>query len=188
MFDVIKRCINTNLNDYENINFDLEINKVIIGSAIVLMIGIIIFSIRRANIRRIVMQLIRYGAFSQDDAKTVKELGFDKSTVIKTLLSGDNQLTRVVSRIGEKEYNYDEYIKLDKKQREALDVIDFENERFYIKPEKKDRARNIVDRYITSIPRVVAVCVFVLIIAFCFVTCMPGILETINNMLETTKM
>lgn len=187
MFEVIKRCFNINLNDYENINFDLEINKVIAGASIVLMIAIVLFHIRRGNIRNAVMQLIRHGAFSEENAKTVKELGVEGSSIIKALLSGDNQLTKVVARVGEKQYSYEEYVKLDKKEKEAIDLVDFEVERFYVREGMKDRAWQIVDRYVTSVPRTVAVCIFVSIITFCIIACMPGVLQMIDNLLESAK-
>ena len=50
MFEVLKKCFAINLNDYENINFNLEINKVIFGAFCALMVGVVILSIYRGTI------------------------------------------------------------------------------------------------------------------------------------------
>ena len=42
MFKFLRECFAINLNDYENINFSLEINKVVLGVSIAIIIGIIL--------------------------------------------------------------------------------------------------------------------------------------------------
>ncbi|MBQ7343522.1 MAG: hypothetical protein IJW53_02015 [Clostridia bacterium] len=187
MFEVLKKCFDINLNDYENIKFDLEINKVILGAFAVLMIGIVYLSFYRGSIRAVVMQLMRHNADSEEDAKTLGELGLDKSWMVKRLFSGNNILTKTVARVGEKKYEYEEYKALSKAERRESEKIDFAKAKFYISEENKDRAMNIVDRYVTSIPRTVASCVFIAIICVSVIACMPELLNLINNLLESAK-
>ena len=184
MFEVLKKCFAINLNDYENINFDLEINKVILGAFCALMVGIVLLSIYRGTVRTVLMQLIRHGASAEENAKTLEELGLEKSRAVKQFLSGDNILTKMVSRVGEKKYSYKEYTELSKEEMRKTDKVDFSSARFYIKEEMKDRANVFVEKYVTSIPRTAASCVFVAIICICIIACMPEILNGINNLLK----
>jgi hypothetical protein len=184
MFKVLKKCFSINLNDYENINFDLEINKVILGAFCALMVGVVFFSIYRGTVRTVLMQLIRHRANSEENAKNLEELGLGKSRAVKRLLSGDNILSKTVSRVGEKKYSYNEYMALSKEKKQEVDKIDFSSAKFYIKDEMKDRANGFVEKYVTSIPRTIASCVFVAIICICIIACMPEILNGINNLLQ----
>lgn len=187
MFEVLKKCFDINLNDYENIKFDLEINKVILGAFVVLMVGIVYLSFYRGSIRVVIIQLMRHNADSEENAKTLGELGFDKSRIVKRLLSRDNILTKTVARVGEKKYDYEEYKSLSKEEKRESEKIDFSEAKFYIGEDNKDRAMNIVDRYVTSIPRTIASCVFIAIVCVSVIACMPEILNLINNLLENVK-
>ena len=184
MFEVLKKCFAINLNDYENINFNLEINKVIFGAFCALMVGVVILSIYRGTIRAVMMQLIRHETYSEEDAKTLKELGLGESRTVKRLLSGDNILTKTVVRVGKKKYSYEEYMALSKEERLKNESVDFSTAKFYINEDNKDRAASIVEKYVTSVPRTVVSCVFVAIICVCIMACMPEILNGINNLLQ----
>jgi hypothetical protein len=185
MFEVLKKIFAINLNDYENINVSLEINKAILGAFIALVVGVIMLDIYRGCTRTVIMQLVRHGAKTKEDAKTLSELKLENSRVTKKLLSGHNMLTRIVARVDEKEYGYDEYKALSKEEKKELEKIDFANARFYIREKSADRAAFITERYVTSVPRTVASCVFVAIICICVIACMPEILRLINNLLKT---
>jgi hypothetical protein len=183
MLEVLKRCFAVNLNDYENININLQINVVILGTFIAAIFGVVFLHIYRGNIRVTVVQLTRHAATSKESAKTLKELGLNDSRVIKRLLSSHNVLTQVVERAGAVKYDYDSYVKMSKEERTRADEIDFDKARFYIKEEETNRAGFIVERYVTSLPRTLAACTFVAILSGCIIVCMPGILEGINNLL-----
>ena len=183
MFEVLKKCFAINLNDYENINFSLEINKVILGAFIAMVIGVIMLDIYRGSTRTVIMQLTRHEAKTVEDAKTLNEIGLGNSRIVKKLLSGHNILTGVVARVGEVKYGYEEYKALSKEEKKESEKIDFASARFYIREESADRASQITERYVTSVPRTVASCTFVAILCICVIACMPEILSLINGLL-----
>ena len=187
MFEVLKKCFAINLNDYENISFSLEINKVVFGASIALIIGIILLNAYRGNIRYMIMQLQRHGATSEDNAKKLSELGLDKVKIIRYLLSGENMLTKIVARVGEAKYSYDEYISLDKKERAAKEKINFNTASFYLREDQTDRCAVILEKYNISAARTALACLFVAIVCVCIIACMPGILNIIDNILEGLK-
>lgn len=187
MIEVLKRYFEINLNDYDNIGVSLEINKAIAIASIAFMVAVILFCLHRGAIRLVIMQLTRHGATSPEEAKTLKELGLDKRRFVKRILSGDNILTKTVARVGKKQYDYDEYLALSKKEKREIDKIDFEKEAFYIREEKRDLVSNIIDKYVTSIPRIIALCVFVSLISMSIIICMPDILSILDNILKSAK-
>jgi hypothetical protein len=182
MPSILKDLLEINLSDYENISFNLEINKVVIGAFVALIVGVIVLNVYRGNIRLVVMQLMRHSATSEENAKTIKELGLAGAKGVKTVLSKRNPLTRITARSGEIEYDYETYVKMDKYERKLIEKIDFDEARFYIKEEEKHRAQFIIERYNTSVIRTAMECVFVAIIGCCIFLSMPGILNVINNL------
>ena len=184
MFEIFKKCFEINLNDYENIKFSLEINKVVLGASIVLIIGIILFNTYRSTIRNVVMQLIRREANSEENAKTVDELRLNRTFALKYVFKGNNVLSKIVARVGEKQYSYDEYVALDKKERAKIDSVDFDSARFYLKEEERDLALSIVDKYATSPLRTAMAAALVGIVCICIIACMPGILNVIDKILK----
>ena len=181
MLGNIKRTFAINLNDYENIGFSLEINKVIFGACIALIIGVVLLSIQRGSTRLMIMQLTRHGATSEDKAKTLSELGLSDNKILKILLRGHNVLVNTVARVGAVKYDYEAYVAMDKEARKQAEVIDFESAKFYIKEEESDRAAFIVERYTVSLTRTVLSCVLVAIISGCVIACMPSVLSLING-------
>ena len=182
MLELLKKCFAVNLNDYENININLEINTVVLGTFIAVILGVVFLHVYRGSIRLAVMQLTRHGATSEENAKTLKELGLYDSRVIRRLLSSHNVLTRVVERVGAVKYDYDTYVKMSKEERAEADKIDFDFAKFYIKEEESNRAGFIVERYVTSLPRTLATCLFFAILCGCVIACMPGILDVVNSL------
>ena len=184
MIEIFKNCFTTNLNEYDNININLEINKVLVLAFAVLMIGIIFFNSYRRNMRLMVTQLIRHGAKSEENAKTLGELGLNDARIIKRLLLGDNMLTKIVARVGEKRYEYEEYKALTKEEKDRISTVDFATAKFYIREDKLFSAEEVSSRYNTSVTNTVISCVFLVIVCVCLIACMPGILNIINNMLS----
>ena len=187
MIEVLKRYFEINLNDYDNIGVSLEINKAIAIASIAFMVAVILFCLHRGAIRLVIMQLTRHDATSPEDAKTLKELGLDKRRFVKRILSGDNILTKTVARVGKKQYDYDEYLALSKKEKREIDKIDFEKEAFYIREEKRDLVSNIIDKYVTSVPRTITLCVFIALVTMAVIICMPDILTIIDNIIKSIK-
>ena len=183
MIDTLKKCFAINLSDYDNINFSLEINKVVLGACIALILGIVFLNLYRSNMRITVVQLTRHKARDEESAKTLRELGLANSRVIKKLLSGDNTLTKVVARVGALEYDYETYKAMDKKERLEAERIDFENARFYISESGATRAAFIAERYTSTLFGTILSCAFIAIICICIIVCMPGILDVVDGLL-----
>ena len=183
MLSLFKECFSVNLNEYENIGINLEINKVIVLAFAAMIVGIVLFNMYRQNIKLVVSQLIRHGAVSEESAKTLNEIGLKEHKAAKRMLLGDNLLTRIVDRCGKKRYEYDEYKALSKEEKERISTVDFSEARFYIKKEQRAFAEGVVSNYGTSLMNTVISCVFAVVICVCLIACMPGILNIINRML-----
>lgn len=180
MFDILKKYFTINLNDYESINFDLEINKVVLVAFAAMIVGVVLLNLYRGSMRLLVMQLTRHGAVSEESAKTLKEIGLADHKTVRRLLTGSNMLTKTVAQADKVECDYETYMKMSKAEREALERVDFATARFYIKDDETHRASFIIERYNTSVMRTAMSCVFVAIICGCVIICMPGILSVID--------
>lgn len=186
--DFFYNCFYINLKDYENIGIDLEINRVLLVAFIALAIGVIFLNIYRKNMRIMVMQLIRHEALTPDNGKMLDDLGLHNNRILKLLLSSDGMLTKIVGRVGEPEYTYEEYIALDKKKKKEKTKIDFNEARFYIRDEKRERADTICEKYDTSTFKIILSCIFIFIAYICILSLMPQILSWINYLLKDFKM
>ena len=183
MIEFFRDCFSLNLKDYENLRIDLEINKVLFIAFSALIIGIILFNMYRRNIKLAVTQLIRHGAKSEENAKTLSELGLSDARMINGMLLGDNLLTKIVARVGEKRFEYEEYKALTKEEKNEISTVDMSSARFYIRPEMSYTADEISSRYTSSVPNTVISCVFAGVLCICLMMRMPGILNLINNIL-----
>lgn len=184
MFEVLKECFSVNLKDYDKLAINLEINKVILVAFIAFILGDILFNLYRSSIKLTVTQLARHNAKSEDNAKTISEIGLAKNRIVKWMLSRENLLTKIVGRKGEKKYGYEEYKSLSNKERKEICKFDIDTAEFYIREEKSDLAVGIMEKYSTSVKRTIAECVFIAMICVCVIACMPGLLELINNLLR----
>ena len=102
-------------------------------------------------------------------------------------MSRDDLLTKVVARVGEVKYSYEEYKELSKERKKEIEKIDFSTAKFYIREDMSYRSTAIIEKYGTSVGRTVASCVFIFIIAMCVIACMPGILYAVDNLLGNFK-
>ena len=187
MIENLKKCFAINLSDYDNINFSLEINKVVLGTCIALIVGIIVLNLTRSNMRLMITQLTRHKATGEESAKTLRELGLADSRIVKRLLSGNNTLSKTVARVGEVKYDYETYKAMDKKARAEAEKIDFESARFYIKESEVTRASFISERYTSTVTGTVLASALVAILGICVIISMPGILDAINELLESVN-
>ena len=146
-----------NLNEFENIGIDIYINILFFALAVVLILFAFFFDLT-------VKQLVRHGAKDKKSAKTLSELGLLKNRFVKFMLSGANELTRIVLRTGAPEIDYDAFVKLSRDEKKKLFLIDFDTETFYLSNESKERTDRILSRYEFSIPRFLAFAVFVILI------------------------
>lgn len=175
-----------NLKDYPNIGIDFEINVFLLCLFVAVAICFFIVNIYRQNIKDIVMQLTRHGAKSEDTAKTISELHLSDSSFIKMALSGEGQLAKVVGRVGESVYTYDEYVALsNSKTGVPKDKIDFNEARFYLRSGEsaEARAQHILDNYGTSTARAILYTVLCLSLYVCLALAMPEILTYIDTLI-----
>ena len=184
MIENFKKCFSINLNDYENIGINLEINKVLLPAFIMFALLVVLLAIYRDNMRDVVVQLFRHDAIEKEKACTLEELGLSNNRIIPYLLSRDNLLTKVVGRVGKTEYSYEEYKALSKQERREAERIDFSSERFFIREEYIDRARHIKEKYETGKVRLLVGCLFLFLVYIAIAAAMPELLNLINNLLK----
>ena len=185
MFKILKECFSINLNDYDNIGVNLEINKVVFGTFIALIVGVIFLNVYRGNIKLVVTQLTRHNAKCEDGAKTLSDIGLNNNKIIKWLLSKENFLTKIVGRKGEKKFEYEEYKALSNKERIEAEKFDIDEAEFYIREEQSDLAAGVMEKYGTSVQNTVMTCLLIAIVSICIIVCMPEILEIVNNLLRS---
>lgn len=173
-----------NLNEYPNIGIDFEINVFLLVLTIALCVCFFLVNHHRSMMQTIIKQLTRHGAKDEESAKTLAELGLDRAVTLKWALSKRGQLTRMVGRVGEKIYTYEEYVALSKQKGGIKDEkIDFTTARFYILESGQDRAKNVLENYGTSLPRAILYCVLFLALYVCIALSMPELLTLINGWL-----
>ena len=185
-FFMIKRYIedylSVNLSDYPNINIDLPISQILLIIMGVLVVSFFVINWHRGYMTLAVKQLIRHEALNEEGAKTLAELGLDKSFSVKRALSGNTRLSKIVERKDAPKYTYEEYIKLSKEQREAL-LPDFEKDKFYIPKGNMDEAHNVYENYSASMPKTIALSVLLVLIFVGLTLAMPTALSLINEWL-----
>ena len=179
--DFYQKYLLINLKDYDNIGIDLEITKVLLAFVIALLFTVVAINLIRASMHALIKKLIRREAFSEDSALTLSELELDKFR-IRMLLKSSGQLSKIVSRAGEKKYTYEEYVALSK-EKGFKDTIDFKEARFYISEDGRDRATHIYEENEVSVLQTVLLCVLIVAVFVCIMLLMPSILTLINNLL-----
>ena len=164
-----------NLKDYYNLGIDIEINIVLLALLPVVMLVWIAFHLLRNNTFLVVKRLARRSAVTEDGAKTLHELGLGERKILKWMLSGDGQITKIVKRVGAPQYTYEEYNALSKSEKKG-EKIDFETARFYLDKEQETRIDKILARYEVKKHHTVLMCVFIFVVFVCTMLLMPDIL------------
>ena len=168
-----------NTKNYYNLGFDLEINKLLIFLLPVVIFVFVAYHVYRNHTFTLVKRLSRRGAMTPEGAKTLKDLGLGDKKLIRWMLSGDGQITRLVKRKGEPEYTYEEYTAMQK-SRKKDEKIDFETAEFYLNGTETDRITRIVNRYEVRPVHTVLMCVFIVVAFVCAMLLMPEILTGID--------
>lgn len=172
-----------NLKNYPNINIDFEINVFLLIFTVALSVSIFVVNIYRGTMQNIVLQLTRHEAIGSGAAKTLKSLGLDNGFFLRHILSGEGELAKVVGRVGEITYTYEEYVELSKKGKLEKEKIDFDTAEFYIRNGEGalDRANFIINNYGTSLFRSILYCVLFFALYVCIALAMPEILSIIDG-------
>ena len=172
-----------NIGEYSNIGFDVYINLVLFALCLGMCAAIIIVGIKRGTMAATVKQLMRHSAVSEDTAKTVAELNLKRTKILENLLSRDGQMKKIVHRVGEVKYTYEEYLALMKAKKLQPESVNFATARFYIKDDEMSRAKRIYESYSAPAFKIAANVILILSIYVCVSLLMPGIFDMINTML-----
>ena len=109
-----------NFSEYENLGVDFEINKFLLFLSLGLCIACIFINYTQATTSLILKKLLRFECFGEEKARSLESLGLSGNRAVKRALSKDSGLLRrIVRRLGEKKLSYEEYIELQRLQREA---------------------------------------------------------------------
>ena len=173
--------ISLNLNDYSNINFDLEINKIILFLFIGIMVAAVVLNYRRYCMIILIKRLLRYEATDKESAKSIGDLGIKKHHVKCAMSTG--RISKIVYSTEKHEYTYEEYSQMIKKGKGKEEKIDFSKDKLYIKETELDSAQIIADINHPTIFSTILFCVFILASCVCIMFIMPGVLSIINNFL-----
>ncbi len=179
MYAFYKKYFLINLADYPNIGIDFPITIVLLCFFAALIVTTIVVNLRRSKIETIIKQLSRYSAYSESDAKTLSELKLDNKAFRYLLSKPEGQIASMISRVGEKKPTYEEYMSKDYK----TEKIDFEEARFYIKEEARDRAKKVLELGSATPLNTILFCLLLLAVYICLALLMPGILSAINGYL-----
>ena len=201
MYEFYKNYLAVNLADYENIGINLEISKVLFGLLVGIIIASIVVSWQRNAVLLFMRRLNRRGCVDDNTAKTLSELGADTKGV-RTLLKTSSRIKRLVKRVGEKEYTYEEYVALTKKKKksngnnpESADEtassdtgdlnkkIDFASAKFYLKEPDSNATKNILDKKESSLLNTALMCLLLVCVYIILLFLMPDILTLINSIL-----
>lgn len=169
-----------NLNQFENLKLNFEINKFLLVAMVGVICALIAVNYVRSSLYLTVNKLIRHDAIGEENAKTLTELGINIPRV-KRLLSGGAQTKALIRRVGEVQLSYEEYVDKMKKKERPSETIDFADARFYIDREAAPKAREISLKSNSLVLNTVLFCVLTVALFACLVLLMPTILGFINN-------
>lgn len=172
----IRDMIMLNAKDYLGTVSDIYVNVIIFAIAIALCIASFVINHHKACTYKIIRQLLRRGATSEENAKTLKELHLDNSKSIKSALKRKGQLASVIKRAGYTPPTYEEYLAELKAKKRRKDDGDFEGARFYVPKDKIDTAKRMQEKGEPTILRTVLVCVLIFALSVCAMLLMPEIL------------
>ena len=182
MTNIFNKYLNINLNDYENIGFDLEINKLLIVVLVGLILATVITNIKRGLLIYTVKKLLRYEALSEESARTLEEMRIS-SPLVKLELSGETRLKKLVSVVGEEKLSYDEYIEKIKDKKYKEKRVDYKTAKLYISKDNLEPARIIESYNSVTVINTILLCLLYFIAFTSIIIIMPELLSLINNIL-----
>ena len=172
-----------NLKDYSNISVNLYVNLLLLTAFVGMGTAVCLAAVIRSKMALVTKQLLRHGAIGEENAKTLSQLGLINIRGIRRVLSREGQLTRIVRRVGEVRYTYEEYVALVKEKKLTRENIDFSTAAFFIDTEQSARAKNVYETYSSPWQKTAAICVFLLAVYVCLSLVMPEIMSWLNSIL-----
>ncbi len=179
---IFRDFFSVNLKDYPNIGIDLEITKVLFCFTVGLIVTTIVVSYIRLQTNTLIKKLLRHEATEEENAKGLEKLGMKPFGAMVAFLS-KGRLSKIVYYKGQKEYTYEEYTELIKSKDFKEEKIDFKTAEFYIKPDKIDEAKKIIDVPTTSVLSLVLLCILIIAVFACLMLIMPELLSFINSLI-----
>ena len=179
---IFRDFFSVNLKDYPNIGIDLEITKVLFCFTIGLIVTTIVVSYIRLQTNTLIKKLLRHEATEEENAKSLEKLGMNSFGASVAFLS-KGRLSKIVYFKGQKEYTYEEYTELIKSKDFKEEKIDFKTAEFYIKPDKIEEAKKIIDVPTTSVLSLVLLCILIIAVFTCLMLIMPELLSFINSLI-----
>ncbi|MBQ8742521.1 MAG: hypothetical protein IJZ03_04060 [Clostridia bacterium] len=153
-----------------------EINTVVWGLAVGVIISLIFIYFNRVVLGGFVRKLIESDALSVDTALTVDELGYGKNFWIKRALLGSGAFRKIVFEIGDEIHIASEGHSFSAR----TTPIDLATARFYIAKENKTMAEIRYDRQGASIFTVIASVIIVLVVAYLATLFVPFIISELS--------
>jgi hypothetical protein len=141
IFDYIRETyLEVDFGSYKNFTVNTQgvtLSQIIIGILFGCMLASFAVVYQRTYLGRMVRGLLSREAHDEESALNLKELGLDRSGLIKyTLRSRSTPLRKVVRFVGEEReeeaYDGTRVSRNAKKSPQMTDIIDYENARFYI--------------------------------------------------------
>ncbi len=113
------KYIDINLKDYFDVAFDFKINKVLFFAFLGLVVACIIINYVESGISLMLKRLMRTETYSEECAKTLKDLGLKDSRAVRVSLRRRGGLSaRLILTAGERQMTYEEYIAREKKRKD----------------------------------------------------------------------
>ncbi len=180
IMNFLKDFLFLNLSDYENIGIELPIGAILLALSVVMIGFVFYYNYYRSSASCLCMRLLRAGAISEDKGVGLKDLRLDGSLGVKIVLRGGGELRTVIKRAGEKKQSYDEYLKASKEKGRRAEKIDLNSSRFYIAPDKKDRAERISSENHSGLTPILMSVAILAILALALLF-LPDLLELLNK-------
>jgi hypothetical protein len=182
MREFVDTYLNLNLKDYRNIAIDLEITKLLGLLFIGIMVAAVLMNLFKQKSSLIIKSLLRYECTDEDKAKTLGELHISSRIAEHIAFSDTGRLKRIIKRVGEVEYSYDEYVKMQKEKKKP-EKQDRKATKLYIPKERLDEAKRIFEKGAPTLLDTVLICVLLVALYICFVFLMPLVISFINSIL-----
>ncbi len=128
------------LGDYEYIGIRFPLGIFLIAMTAVISIALFWYNGKKIYLTLTVKRLLRFGATSESNAKTLKALSLDKNRFLKHELKVSRELNFTVKAVYESEEKSE-----DNANGKTDGRLDFDKARFYIPEERLDGAKRIAE-------------------------------------------
>ena len=180
--------------------FDFYITLFLWLLSFCLCIGIFFVNAKNNVMVKMIKQLIRHGARTEETALKLSDIGIKPTFAAERILTASSMLRRAVKRVGEKQLSYDEYVaSLKKKKKKKIKALrakteeekmhteeepSFSDAKFFTPKECETDAKRILSKRETSMLQNVLFCIFIISITACLTFLLPTLLDILNKALS----